>query len=220
MRITEYLVALTVTASAAAAQNPPPPPMGPAGPGGDRSAQMLLARSAELDLTDAQVVKLAGIARKAEARRRTMRSAMDSGRTRFAPGQPGDSLARRQFAERMESNMTKEREQARVDLRDAITVLTPDQQARAWEMAGAAARGRVGRGGAGGRGMGMSMGGRAGRMPGARRGNMGPDDVGPGPMGRGRMNPASPNAMPPRRPGAMRPMMRPPIDGQPPAIEP
>ena len=141
---------------------------------------------------------------------------MDSGRTRFAPGQPGDSLARRQFAERMETNMSKEREQARTDLRDAIAVLTPDQQARAWEMAGAATRGRAGRAGRMGRmgrmGGGMGMGGRPGRMPGARRGPMGPGEFGPGPMGPGRMNRMAPDDMPPRGPGAVRPRMRPPID--------
>lgn len=194
------ILMLTASAVAAAQNPPPPPPMGrgaPGGAGGDRSAQMLLARSAELDLTDAQVVKLAAITRRSEARRRTLRAAMDSGRGRFA--QPGDSLARRQFGERMEANMTRERDQARVDLRDAIAVLTTDQQARAWEMVGSAGRGRPGRG--------MGPDGRAGR----RGPRAGPDEFGPGRMGarmnRGRM---APDEMP-RRPNAMRPR-RGPID--------
>lgn len=133
-------------------------PMAPNAPMGGRSAQMLLAQSAQLDLTDAQVVKLAGIARRAELRQR----AMDSARTRF--NQPADSLARWQFAQRMQAEMTKERDQSHVDLRDAIASLTPDQQAKAWEMA--AGRARAARGGGGMRGMGP--GGEMG--PGARRG--------------------------------------------------
>ena len=77
-------------------------------PMGARTAQMLLARTAELDLTDAQVVKLAAIARKAEARHRARQAAMDSARTRFT--QPGDSVARRQLGQRMQTEMTKERD--------------------------------------------------------------------------------------------------------------
>ena len=186
MRSTIRVLALmtltaAATAATAAAQNPPaggPPPMG--GPRanagaalGARGAQMLLARSAELDLTDAQVTKLAGIARRAEARHRTMRAAMDSGRARFT--QPGDSLARRQFAQTMQADMAagmdKERDQAHVDLRDALAVLTADQQAKAWEMnAARGARAGAMRGGRGAGGMphgGMARGGMArGGMPG------------------------------------------------------
>ena len=173
----QVLAIMTLTAgTSVAAQNPPPPAAGRGLPGavaGERSAQMLLSRSAELDLTDAQVTKLAQIARRSEARRRTMRSAMDSARARFT--QPGDSTARRQFAQRMQNDMTKERDQARVDLRDAITVLTPDQQAKAWEMN--AARGA--RGMRGGRGGGMRAPGgmRPGRggAPGGRARGFGPD---------------------------------------------
>jgi hypothetical protein len=157
----EVLAIMMLTAAPIVAQNPPAPPA-PArgGLAGERSAQTLLARSAELDLTDAQVTKLAQIARRSETRRRALRATMDSGRTRFS--QPGDSIARRQFGQRMQDNMTKERDQARVDLRDAITVLTPDQQAKAWEMN--AARGaRAGR-------MGAMRGRRDGGMGGAMRG--------------------------------------------------
>jgi hypothetical protein len=48
----------------------------------------------------------------------------------------------------MRANMERVREQEHADRRDAIAVLTPDQQARAWEMI--AARGRAMRGARGG----------------------------------------------------------------------
>ena len=110
----------------------PPMPM-QEGPG-PQAAKMLLANSAELDLTDAQVVKLAAIARRGEARRRSMRASMDSARMRFQPGQPADSAVRRQFGDRMRADMEKMRDQVQADQRDAIAVLTADQQAKAWAM--------------------------------------------------------------------------------------
>ena len=196
---------MTLAVATAGAQ----PPQG--APPGDRSAQMLLARSAELGLTDAQVVKLAGIALRAESRRAPMRAGMDSARGRFS--QPGDSLARRQFAQRMQNDMTKERDLGRTDLRDAIAVLTPDQQAKAWEMnAGRGARGA--RGGARGGAMrGMRGGMRGGRggagMPRGGRPGRGPDGMGPG----GQMGPGNqmgPGGMPGQRGAAMpRPARRP-----------
>jgi hypothetical protein len=213
----KVLAIMTVTAATSVAAQPPS-----GGMAGDRSAQLLLARSAELGLTDAQVVKLAAIARRAEARRAPMRAAMDSARTRFT--QPGDSGARRQFAQRMQNDMTKERDQARVDLRDAITVLTPDQQAKAWEMSaargsrggamrgGAMRGGRPGRDGAmrGGRGMGMPRdGARGGAGPGRR-----PDGMGPGgQMGPG--NQVGPGGGMPGQRGAMPRRPRPEFDGFP-----
>ncbi|MGH7677329.1 MAG: Spy/CpxP family protein refolding chaperone [Gemmatimonadaceae bacterium] len=90
---------------------------------------MLLAQTGELELTDAQVVRLAAIARRSEARRRSLRASMDSAESRL---QPGDTVARRQFGERMRANMTRAQEQQQIDQRDAIAVLTPDQQAKAW----------------------------------------------------------------------------------------
>jgi len=107
---------------------------------------MLLAQTGELELTDAQVVRLAAIARRSEARRRSMRAAMDSAQARFG-GQPGDSVARRQFGQRMQADMQRAEEQMRVDQRDAIAVLTPDQQAKAWNSV--ANRGATMRGGRG-----------------------------------------------------------------------
>ena len=100
---------------------------------GAPAAQMLLSRTGELELTDAQVVRLAAIARRSEARRRAMRATMDSARVRF-DAQPGDTAARRQFRQRMQTDLQRVEEQLRTDQRDAIAVLTPDQQAKAWDM--------------------------------------------------------------------------------------
>ena len=215
MRRSFHLLAIiTLTAASATAQDQPGrgmpsramPPMGrmrgTAGAmAGEGSAQMLLARSAQLELTDAQVVKLAGIARRAEARRKTMRGAMDSARARFA--EPSDSAARRQFRQRMLDGMTKERDQSRVDLRDAIAVLTPDQQAKAWEMNSARRAMRVAV--RGGRGAGMRGSRPFGPPGGPGMGRGGP--MGPGQMGRGAM-PGAPDGARPRR-------ARPPMDAAP-----
>lgn len=127
------------------AQAPAPSPMG-----GAPAAEMLLANTGRLQLTDAQVVRLAAIARRSEARRQTMRAAMDSARTR-AQGRPADTTARRQMMQRMRTQAEQVREQQRTDMRDAIAVLNADQQARAWEMV--ASRGRAMRGAQQGRGM-------------------------------------------------------------------
>ena len=161
------IVAIALASAGMLGAQNPPPRAEPGIPGGARGAQSLLARSAELDLTDAQVVKLAAIARRAETRQRALRATMDSGRARLT--QPGDSAARRQFAERMRTTMERERDQARVDLRDAIATLTADQQARAWELN--ARRGAMG----GGARRGGGMGGRPGR------GGMGMGGPGRGP---------------------------------------
>lgn len=136
---TRLVVALSLAAGATlAAQGVPsagaaPGATGFRGRGNASSAKMLLANTAELDLTDAQVVKLAAIARRSEARRRSMRAAMDSGRARFERA-PSDSAARRLFRDRMHQDLSREREQASADQRDAIAVLTPDQQGRAWNL--------------------------------------------------------------------------------------
>lgn len=152
-----------VAASAAAAQMPGPRlPRGGAPPGGVRAAKMLLANTGELELTDAQVVRLAAIARRAEARRRTMRATMDSARSRFEGQAQADSAQRRQFRDRMRADMGRMREQSRADQRDAIAVLTPDQQGRAWEIVSR-------RGNAMRRNDGMPRGGPQGRAPRGKR---------------------------------------------------
>ena len=135
-------------------------PGGMPGPGGmgaprggamDDPAQFLLAQTGELNLTDAQVTRLAAIARRTAERRRALRVQMDSLRTQRPPGggRP-DSAQRaqmRQSFEQMRPAMQRLRDQAQADRRDAIAVLTPDQQARAWERV--AASGRMQRGGMG-----------------------------------------------------------------------
>lgn len=91
------------------------------------AASMFLARTGELRLTDAQVTRLAAIARRAADRRRALRARVDSLRAAApvanapAAGQP------------LRADLERMREQARADLRDALAVLTPDQQAQAWE---------------------------------------------------------------------------------------
>jgi Spy/CpxP family protein refolding chaperone len=111
-------------------------------------AELLLARTGELGLTDAQVTRLAAIARRAAARRQAMRATRDSLRTRLGQGARPDSATRRQLITRVRTDMERMRDQDRTDRRDAIAVLTADQQARAWELvanrAGHGARGARG----------------------------------------------------------------------------
>jgi len=132
---------------------------GPAAP----AVEMLLAQTGPLHLTDAQVVRLAAIARRAEDRHRALRTRLDSLRPRRALGGP-DSTARRTREAFPTDLFECEREASHNDLRDALAVLSPDQQARAWEMA--AAR----------RGMGFGPGAmpRIGRSETARRGSFVP----------------------------------------------
>ncbi|MDB4883665.1 MAG: hypothetical protein JWL95_2431 [Gemmatimonadetes bacterium] len=147
------------------------------GPGPDVGS-VLFAHTGELKLSDQQVTRLAAIARRTADRRQTMRRSFDSAMT-SRRGQGRDSAARGRMGPRPELLAAGERmrEQAHADLREALSVLTPDQQATAWEtiaMRGPAG-GRGGRGGPPRRG---------GEMPGARmRG--GPGAGGPGMAGPG-----------------------------------
>ncbi len=112
-------------------------PMG--GPGMMDAASMLLAHTGEFKLSDQQVTRLAAIARRTSERRKAMMASVDSMRDprpaemggaaggRGAVGPAAPTAAQRAFAERMF-------EQAHADVRDAIAVLTPDQQAMGWEM--------------------------------------------------------------------------------------
>jgi len=161
----QLLVAAMMCAASAVTLGSQQPgrPMGPGpmpGPGGmgaprggavDDPAQFLLAQTGELNLTDAQVTRLAAIARRSAERRRTLRVQMDSLRTPRGPGATRpDSAERarmRQRFEQMRPAMDRLRDQAQADRRDAIAVLTPDQQARAWERV--AASGQMPRGGMG-----------------------------------------------------------------------
>jgi Spy/CpxP family protein refolding chaperone len=145
--ILNTVVAFAATAAVVSAQGPrrgfgPGPVPGPrggmgAGAGPTRDpAEFLLSHTGELKLTDAQVTRLAAIARRSADRRQAMRTQLDSMRSNFARGGRPDSAARagmRQRMEQMRPQMDRMREQSLADRRDAIAVLTPDQQARAWE---------------------------------------------------------------------------------------
>ena len=181
--IAPAVIAPAVGAQQPGGRGPGPMPMarggGPGGRGGAAgAASMLLGQTAELKLSDAQVTRLAAIARRTADRRTANRSAMDSMRAQFrpaaagtAPRPSGPPAAARALMERMTA-------QNHEDLRDALAVLTPDQQASAWEsmarrsmMARMGSRNRMGGRGRGGFGMrrggpGMGQGG----APGMRRG--------------------------------------------------
>jgi len=131
---------------------PGPGGMGARGGAVDDPAQFLLAQTGELNLTDAQVTRLAAIARRSAERRRSLRVQMDSMRAQPPGAARPDSVERarmRQRFEQMRPAMQRLRDQAQADRRDAIAVLTPDQQARAWERIAASGRmhsGGIGRG--------------------------------------------------------------------------
>ena len=103
----------------------------PGGPGPD-PAGMLLAATGRLRLTDAQVVRLAAIARRAEERHAAMRTRMQDAHGAAAGQRQAPSEADMQ---RMHQQMEQMHQQAQTDLRDALAVLTPDQQATAFQMA-------------------------------------------------------------------------------------
>jgi hypothetical protein len=123
---------------------------GRGGAAGGRGAEFFLARTGELRLTDAQVVRLAAIARRSADRRRAMRASMDSigSARRGARMDSADRAARTREMAAFRARLDRERDQARTDLRDAIAVLTPDQQAAAWDMAAGGSRGARGARGA------------------------------------------------------------------------
>lgn len=174
----------------------------------DNTAEFLLSRTGELRLTDAQVTRLAAIARRSAERRQALRAQLDSLRPDRGPGMARDSAARDRLRQRMEQMrpvMDRLREQSRADRRDAIAVLTPDQQADAWERVARA--GQMGRGvrsrfagprpGAFGRGMRRGGMQRAGMMPG--RGFAPGRGMGPGRMAAPNDS-AGPGRRMPRRP--------------------
>ncbi|HEX6047768.1 MAG TPA: Spy/CpxP family protein refolding chaperone [Gemmatimonadaceae bacterium] len=135
------------------------------------TAEFLLSQTGELRLTDAQVTRLAAIARRSAERRSAARERLDSLRPQLGPGAMRDSAARARFrerAEQMRPQMERLREQAAADRRDAIAILTPEQQAQAWERVattGRAMRAAPGRP----RGMGMRRGPMRGRTDVPRR---------------------------------------------------
>ena len=128
-------LALSLVAGAAVSAQGPGAPMGPRpdGPMPARAAEQFLARVGELQLTDAQVTRLAAIARRGAARREAQRASFDSMRTRMLNAPPADSAARAARRASMQATMDRVRDQNQADLRDALAVLTPDQQAKAWQ---------------------------------------------------------------------------------------
>jgi hypothetical protein len=100
------------------------------------TADFLLAHTGDLALTDAQVVRLAAISRRTEARRKALAARADSARTANRPA-PGDSAGAgrdRRPGGLPPAELQQIRDQMRADVRDAISVLTADQQATAWMM--------------------------------------------------------------------------------------
>ena len=103
------------------------------------AASMFLAHTGELQLTDAQVTKLAAIARRSEARQRAMRARMDSAmtmrHTEHADGAPDGQAGAMKMVMMMRMPMPTdaERKAQHDDDREAFSVLTPDQLATAWE---------------------------------------------------------------------------------------
>ena len=168
---------LAAQAPAAAAGERAPAPRGAA-----TAAQLFLANTAQLQLNDQQVTRLAAIARRAESREQARRAAFDTLRAR-AVAPTTDSAARAQrrleLANAMRVTMERSRDERHADLRDALAVLTPDQQARAWELRGRGDRGprmrpagralRRGEMGRGARRDGMRRGMRSGTGSGTRR---------------------------------------------------
>ena len=196
--------AFLVAGSTLSAQQPmmgpggPPPggaPMGAtAGMGPRGGATFLLAHTGDLQLTDQQVVKLAGIARRESARRKSMMAGMDSMR-RNGMAMRRDTAGPRRMDPAMMTRMTQVRDQVKTDLRDAIAVLTPDQQAQAWTM--------VARGGAMRR-----QGATRERVQGQRMRQGRPGQAGP----QGRMQPGQPGMAPRARAGGPPPGGRPPVE--------
>jgi hypothetical protein len=107
---------------------------GPAGPSGDL-ASFLLAHTSDLKLTDQQVTRLAAVARRSGERRQAAMRAMDSLATRRMRN---DSAGRGPWGPppAMRAEADRQRDQRHADLREALGVLTPDQQATAWELRG------------------------------------------------------------------------------------
>jgi hypothetical protein len=97
--------------------------------GAQMPVTFLLSHPGQLQLSDQQVVKLAAIARRASDRHKALRASFDSLRMQFHRG--GDSVAR---YPQLRATMEKEHEANHADLRDALAILTPDQQASAWEL--------------------------------------------------------------------------------------
>lgn len=203
--MTRFVLALAVAgvaalAPASRAQQPGGPPMGGMGmaPGGP--ASMLLSQTGDLKLSDAQVTRLAAIARRTSDRHSAMqlamRNSMDSMQKAMQASPPSANGARPRMMMMPPAGARAQMERARQadhdDLRDALAVLTPDQQATAFERA--SMRGAHMRRGAGMFGRGV-MGGRMGQGDGA--GQMRPPMPGMDGADGANMRPRAPRPAPP-----------------------
>jgi hypothetical protein len=126
LRAVAFAAALPLVAPTLGAQMP--------GPGHGPAVTFLLSHTGQLQLTDQQVVKLAAIARRAADRHKAMHAGFDSLRAQFRRG--GDSGMRHHegLPAPFRAAMEKEHQANHADLRDALAVLTSDQQASAWEL--------------------------------------------------------------------------------------
>jgi hypothetical protein len=160
------------------------------------AAALFLGHTGDLQLTDQQVTKLAGIARRSAERHKAMRASFDSAaHAMMGGGRPmrGDTAGQGARRTAMMEAFKKAHEAEHADLRDALTVLTPDQLAKAWEMVAARHHRHFGRGGRhgmiGGRGGPGGPGGapHAWGMQGPGHGGHGPDSdsAAPPPPGAG-----------------------------------
>src|SRR5579862_613270 len=131
LRAAALVASLPLAAPIAGAQMPGP---GMLGPGRGPAVTFLLSHTGQLQLTDPQVVKLAAIARRAADRHKAMRASFDSLRMQFR-GHGDSGMGHHEGPPaQLRAVMEKERDANHADLRDALAVLTPDQQASAWEL--------------------------------------------------------------------------------------
>jgi hypothetical protein len=100
------------------------------------AASMFLAHTGELQLTDAQVTRLAAIARRAESREKAMRARMDSAMShaKAEAGHDGNGEGMMMMRMRMFMPTEAERKAQHEDDREAFSIPTPDQLATAWEL--------------------------------------------------------------------------------------
>ena len=102
-------------------------------------ASMFLAHTGDLQLSDAQVTRLAAIARRSEARQKAAHARMDSAMTtmhqKVEAARDGNGAPRAaMMMMRMPMPSEADRKAQHEDDRDAFSVPTPDQLATAWEL--------------------------------------------------------------------------------------
>ena len=118
--------------------------MGPAAMPASGLASMLLARTAELKLTDQQVTRIAAIARRTDERHKAMRASMDSVMRAHRPQTGARGMAAGPMPAMGSPMMARMHEQERADVREALQVLSIDQQVDLWMMHSMAGHGMQG----------------------------------------------------------------------------